>query len=70
MTAEKLKEEHTITGSMPAEITMLELLLRDGLQHAPKMIPTEAKLWYADQLVRAGYKYIEVTNFGHPALLV
>lgn len=58
-----------LKGALPAEIVMLELLLRDGLQHAPKVINTEAKIWYADQLVKAGYKYIEVTNFGHPALL-
>lgn len=58
-----------LKGTIPREITMLELLLRDGLQHAPKVINTEAKIWYADQLVKAGYKHIEVTNFGHPALL-
>lgn len=54
---------------LPTKVDMLELLLRDGLQHAPKYIPTETKLWYADQFVRAGYKMIEVTNFGHPRLL-
>ena len=59
----------TMTGDLPSEITMLELLLRDGLQHASKVIPTEGKIWYADQLVKAGYKHIEVTNFGHPAIL-
>ena len=48
---------------------MLELLLRDGLQHAETTVPTDAKVWYAEHFVRAGYKYIEVTNFGHPALL-
>ncbi|MFO7963517.1 MAG: hypothetical protein R6U50_06325 [Desulfobacterales bacterium] len=59
-----------IGGELPQEVTMLELLLRDGLQHASKVIATEGKVWYADQLVRAGYRQIEVTNFGHPALLV
>ena len=53
----------------PEKVTMLELLLRDGLQHAPKRIPTETKLWYADHFARAGYKMIEVCNFGHPRLL-
>ena len=54
---------------LPEKVEMLELLLRDGLQHSPKYIPVQAKLWYADHFVRAGYKMIEVTNFGHPALL-
>jgi hydroxymethylglutaryl-CoA lyase len=56
-------------GALPKKVEMLELLLRDGLQHAETVIPTEAKLWYAEHLIRAGYKKIEVTNFGHPKLL-
>lgn len=59
-----------IKGNLPKQITMLELLLRDGLQHASNVVPTEAKIWYAEQLVRAGYRHIEVTNFGHPGLLI
>jgi len=54
---------------LPEKVEMLELLLRDGLQHAPTYIPVQAKLWYADQIVKAGYKLIEVTNFSHPVLL-
>lgn len=64
-----LTKDFQMNGTLPKEVTMLELLLRDGLQHATKTVPTEAKIWYADQIVRAGYKLIEVTNFGHPALL-
>jgi hydroxymethylglutaryl-CoA lyase len=56
-------------GMLPEKVQMLELLLRDGLQHAPMVLPTETKVWFADQFVRAGYKVIEVTNFGHPRLL-
>jgi hydroxymethylglutaryl-CoA lyase len=59
-----------IGGELPREVTMLELLLRDGMQHVDKVIPTEAKIWYAEQLVRAGYRHIEVTNFAHPKTLV
>ena len=56
--------------NLPEKVEMLELLLRDGLQHADTAIQTEAKLWYAEYFLRAGYKKIEVTNFGHPRLLV
>jgi len=59
-----------LKGALPDKVEMLELLLRDGLQHATITVPTEAKLWYAEYFVRAGYKKIEVTNFGHPKLLV
>ncbi len=54
---------------LPEKVEMLELLLRDGFQHATKVIPTETKVWFADQVVKAGYKRIEVTNFAHPRLL-
>ena len=58
-----------LKDTLPAKVEMLELLLRDGLQHAPNFIPVQAKMWYADQIVKAGYKLIEVTNFSHPVLL-
>jgi hydroxymethylglutaryl-CoA lyase len=66
-TGESISE---MKGHLPKEITMLELLLRDGLQHVSNVVPIDAKVWYADHLVKAGYKYIEVTNFGHPSLLI
>ena len=56
-------------AQLPEKVQMLELLLRDGLQHAPKVVPTDAKLWFADQIIQAGYKVLEVANFGHPKLL-
>ncbi len=56
--------------NLPEKIEFLELLLRDGMQHAESTIPTETKLWYAEYFLRAGYTKIEVTNFGHPRLLV
>lgn len=69
MAKKKNAKKPQIEGNLPDEVLMLELLLRDGLQHAETTIPTDAKVWYAEHFVRAGYKYIEVTNFGHPALL-
>ena len=59
-----------IKAAIPEKVEMLELLLRDGLQHAERAIQTEAKLWYAEYFVKAGFTKIEVTNFGHPKLLV
>lgn len=69
MAKKKSAKKPQIEGNLPDEVVMLELLLRDGLQHAERTIATDAKVWYAEHFVRAGYKYIEVTNFGHPALL-
>src|SRR5680860_904700 len=58
-----------MNDTLPEKVEMLELLLRDGLQHSSRVLPTETKLWFADQFVKAGYKMIEVTNFGHPKFL-
>jgi len=51
----------------PKKVTIGDITVRDGFQHEEKFIPTEAKLWLAEQLVLAGFKHIEVTNFGNPS---
>jgi len=51
----------------PKKVVIGEITVRDGFQHEEKFIPTEAKLWLAEQLILAGFKHIEVTNFGNPA---
>ncbi len=56
-------------GQLPKKVQMLELLPRDGLQHASKVIPIETKLWFIDQFIQAGYTAFEVTNFAHPRFM-
>ena len=51
----------------PKKVTIGDITVRDGFQHEEKFIPTAAKLWLAEQLVLAGFKHIEVTNFGNPS---
>jgi hydroxymethylglutaryl-CoA lyase len=50
----------------PKKVTIGDITVRDGFQHEEKFIPTEAKLWLAEQLLLAGFKHIEVTNLGNP----
>ncbi|MCK5078999.1 MAG: hypothetical protein KAR09_03595, partial [Bacteroidales bacterium] len=50
----------------PKKVTIGDITVRDGFQHEEKFIPTEAKLWVAEQLILAGFKHIEVSNFGNP----
>jgi hydroxymethylglutaryl-CoA lyase len=50
----------------PKKVVIGDITVRDGFQHEEKFIPTEAKLWLAEQLILAGFKHIEVTNFGNP----
>jgi hydroxymethylglutaryl-CoA lyase len=50
----------------PKKVVLGDITVRDGLQHEERFIPTRAKLWLAEQLILAGFKRIEVTNFGNP----
>ena len=50
----------------PKKVNIGDITVRDGFQHEEKFIPTEAKLWVAEQLILAGFKHIELTNFGNP----
>ncbi len=50
----------------PKKVELGDITVRDGFQHEEKFIDTEAKLWLSEQLILAGFKKIEVTNFGNP----
>ena len=50
----------------PKKVEIGDITVRDGFQHEEKYIPLEAKIWLAEQLVIAGFKKIELTNFGNP----
>ncbi len=51
----------------PTQVTLGDITVRDGFQHEEKFISTRAKLWALEELVLAGYKHLEVTNFGNPS---
>ncbi|MGC8718732.1 MAG: pyruvate carboxyltransferase [Thermodesulforhabdaceae bacterium] len=50
----------------PKKVIIGDITVRDGFQHEEKFIPTDAKLWVAEELILAGFKHIEVTNLGNP----
>jgi hydroxymethylglutaryl-CoA lyase len=56
----------TTTMNYPKKVVLGDITIRDGFQHEEKYIPLEAKLWLAEQLILAGFKRIELTNFGNP----
>ncbi len=49
-----------------AEVRLLEVGPRDGLQNEPEVIATEVKIEYVRRLAAAGLKRIEVTSFVSP----
>jgi hydroxymethylglutaryl-CoA lyase len=51
---------------MPQKVTIGDITVRDGFQHLEKFISTRAKIFYAEELIFAGCRNIEVTNLGNP----
>jgi hydroxymethylglutaryl-CoA lyase len=50
----------------PGTVRLFEVCLRDGLQNEATIVPTHVKIALAHDLVRAGFKDIEVTSFVRP----
>ena len=59
----------TATMTLPARIDLGDITVRDGLQTLEHYVPVQEKLRLAEDLVLAGFKHIEVTNFGNPTFL-
>ncbi len=51
---------------LPEKVTLSDLTVRDGFQSEQKVIPTEGKLFIIHQLVKAGFKEMEVSAFAPP----
>jgi hydroxymethylglutaryl-CoA lyase len=58
-----------IFPKMPRKVTIGDITVRDGFQHEEKFISTAAKIFYLEELIFAGCRYIEVTNLGSPILM-
>lgn len=54
---------------LPKEIYLGDITVRDGLQALEHFFSTDEKVRLAEDLILAGMKHVEVTNFGHPKFL-
>ncbi len=59
----------SIFPRMPKKVTVGDITIRDGFQHEEKFISTPAKIYYAEELIFAGCRHIELTNLGNPYLM-
>jgi hydroxymethylglutaryl-CoA lyase len=53
----------------PKKVQVGDITIRDGFQHEEIWIPTEAKLFYLEELILCGVKHMEVTNLGNPSAM-
>jgi hydroxymethylglutaryl-CoA lyase len=58
-----------INSRMPKKVRLADITIRDGFQHEESWIPTEAKIYYLQELAFAGVKRMEVTNLGNPRVM-
>jgi hydroxymethylglutaryl-CoA lyase len=58
-----------INSRMPKKVRLADITIRDGYQHEESWIPTEAKIYYLQELAFAGVKRMEVTNLGNPRVM-
>ncbi|MGM0665314.1 MAG: pyruvate carboxyltransferase [Thermodesulfobacteriota bacterium] len=54
---------------MPKKVRLGDITVRDGFQHEEVFIPTDAKIYYLQELAFAGVKRIEATNLGNPRIM-
>jgi hydroxymethylglutaryl-CoA lyase len=54
---------------LPKKVTIRDMGPREGLQNEPNVIPTEQKLELIRALLKAGFKYIQVTSFVSPKVV-
>ena len=54
---------------LPKKIIITEQLLGEGFCAEPEFIPTETKVWFARELMAAGCKRFQVSNFGNPKFM-
>ena len=54
---------------MPRRVRLGDITVRDGFQHEEHWIPTEAKVYYLQELALAGVRRIEITNLGNPRIM-
>jgi hydroxymethylglutaryl-CoA lyase len=54
---------------MPKRVRLGDITVRDGFQHEEIFIPTEAKIYYLQELAFAGVRRIEATNLGNPRVM-
>ncbi len=51
---------------LPKSVFVGECVVREGAQHEEHFIPTQAKIWLIERVIKAGFKKLEVTNFANP----
>jgi hydroxymethylglutaryl-CoA lyase len=54
---------------LPTEITIIEQIVGEGFAAEPNFIPTETKVWLVRELMHAGCKHFQISNFGNPKIM-
>lgn len=63
------RSESLHVPTVPLEVTLVEVGLRDGIQREETFIPTEMKVEFACRLADAGLRQIQVSSFVNPKIV-
>lgn len=61
--------EKTFEMNYPKKIRVGDISVREGLQHEEHFIPIDAKVYYVEEAILAGFKRLEISNLANPAFL-
>jgi hydroxymethylglutaryl-CoA lyase len=64
-----MKEGVSNLWKLPSEVTIIEQIVGEGFAAEPNFIPTETKAWLVRELINAGCRNFQVSNFGNPRLM-
>jgi hydroxymethylglutaryl-CoA lyase len=64
-----MKEDLYKLWKLPTEVTIIEQIIGEGFAAEPNFIPTETKVWLVRELIKAGCKHFQISNFGNPRIM-
>ena len=53
----------------PRKVRLGDISVREGFQHEEQYIPIDAKVYYVEESILAGFKRLEITNLGNPVYM-
>lgn len=55
--------------SYPKKVRIADISVREGLQHEEYFIPIDAKVYYVEEAILAGFTRLEISNLANPVFL-
>ncbi len=64
-----MKEDLCNLWKLPTKVIIIEQIIGEGFAAEPHFIPTETKVWLVRELINAGCRHFQISNFGNPKIM-